>query len=184
MSPSSHEIPQCPPSSKNSHVTLCSYIDSSKYTGDITYVTVDSSAGFWGFTADGYSIGSGNSTSGSIGSAIADTGTTLLYIPAAAAKAYYAQVAGAKMNINQGGYTVPCKATLPPFNVEIGGTVFSVPGDLINYAPINKKGKQCFGGIQPNTGIGFSIFGDIFLKSVYAIFDETQSTPRLGFAEQ
>jgi aspergillopepsin I len=29
------------------------FIDSSKYTGDITYTDVDSSQGFWGFTSSG-----------------------------------------------------------------------------------------------------------------------------------
>jgi aspergillopepsin I len=54
----------------------------------------------------------------------------------------------------------------------------------INYAPVDNTGSQCFGGIQSNTGIGFTILGDIFLKSVFVVFDESQNTPRLGFAAQ
>lgn len=42
------------------------YIDNSKYTGKITYTDVDNSQGFWGFTADGYAIGNGQSTSSQI----------------------------------------------------------------------------------------------------------------------
>lgn len=161
-----------------------SYIDSSKYTGSITYVPVSTSQGFWQFTAGGYSVGSSTSTSGSIGTAIADTGTTLLYLPSSVVTAYYSKVSGASYNNQQGGYVFSCSANLPAFNVNIGGKVFTVPGSYINFAPINSAGTQCFGGIQANTGIGFSIFGDIFLKSVFAVFDETQSAPRLGFAEQ
>ena len=160
------------------------YIDSSKYTGSITYVPVNTANGFWQFTAGGYSVGSGNATTGSIGSSIADTGTTLLYLPTAVVSAYYAKVSGATYNTAQGGYIFSCSASLPAFNVAIGGKTFVVPGSYINYAPVNAAGTQCFGGIQRNTGIGFSIFGDIFLKSVFAIFDESQSAPRLGFAEQ
>ncbi|KAK4545226.1 hypothetical protein LTR36_003405 [Oleoguttula mirabilis] len=160
------------------------YIDTSKYTGSITYVPVTTSNGFWEFTAAGYSVGTSKTTSGSIGDSIADTGTTLLYLPTATVTAYYKQVTGAAYNSAQGGYIFSCSATLPNFNVNIGGAVYTVPGSYINYAPINTAGTQCFGGIQANTGIGFSIFGDIFLKSVFAVFDETTSSPRLGFAEQ
>lgn len=42
------------------------YVDSSKYTGKITYTDVDNSQGFWGFTADGYTIGDGSSSSDQI----------------------------------------------------------------------------------------------------------------------
>lgn len=160
------------------------YIDSSKYTGSIAYVPVDNSQGFWQFTASGYSVGTSTSTSGSLGTSIADTGTTLLYLPTATVQAYYKKVSGASYNSAQGGYIFSCTATLPNFNVKIGSGTFTVPGSYINYAPIDSTGSQCFGGIQENTGIGFNIFGDIFLKSVYAIFDESQGSPRLGFAEQ
>jgi len=160
------------------------YIDSSKYTGSITYVPVSTANGFWEFTAGGYSVGTSTSTTGSIGDSIADTGTTLLYLPTAAVRAYYAKVPSAQSSSTYGGYVFPCSATLPAFNVNIGGKLFVVPGSYINYAPANAAGTTCFGGIQANTGIGFTIFGDIFLKSVYAIFDESQSSPRLGFAEQ
>lgn len=129
-----------------------------------------------------YSIGSSRSTSGSVGTAIADTGTTLLYLPNSIVNAYYSQVSGAAYNSRQGGYIFPCSANLPDFNVAIGGHTFTVPGSYINYAPLSTT--TCFGGIQSDSGIGFAIFGDIFLKSVFAVFDQTQSSPRLGFAAQ
>ena len=37
--------------------------------------------------------------------------------------------------------------------------------------------------MQRNTAIGFSIFGGIFLKSQYAVFDVTEP-PRLGLARK
>ena len=137
--------------------------------------------GFWEFTAGGYSVGTSTTVGTStVGDAIADTGTTLLYLPTAVVTAYYAKVPSASYNSAQGGYVFTCTATLPNFNVAIGGKTFTVPGSYINFAPISST--QCFGGIQANTGIGFTIFGDIFLKAVFAIFDQTQSAPRLGFA--
>lgn len=39
------------------------YIDESKYTGSITYTDVDSSDGYWMFTATGYGVGDGEADS-------------------------------------------------------------------------------------------------------------------------
>ncbi|KAL6705576.1 Aspartic protease snp2 [Coniothyrium glycines] len=156
------------------------FIDSAKYTGAITYVNVDSSQGFWGVSATAYSVGT-TTTSKSF-SGILDTGTTLLYTDAAIVKAYYAKVSGAELDSTQGGYTFPCSATLPDFSITIGGVKQVVPGKYINYAPVSSS--TCFGGIQDDSDIGFSIFGDIFLKSKYVIFDKSTSTPRVGLAQQ
>jgi aspergillopepsin I len=158
------------------------YIDSSKYTGAITYVNADASQGFWGFTASAYSVGSTTTTTSIDG--ILDTGTTLAYVDAAIAKAYYAKVSGAKNDDSQGGYVFPCSASLPDFSITVGGVKQVVPGKYINYAPITDGSSTCFGGLQPNTGIGFNIFGDIFLKSKYIVHDMSNGTPRLGFAQQ
>lgn len=158
------------------------YIDSAKYTGDITYVNVNTANGFWQFTSTGYAIGSGSTVQTSI-DAIGDTGTTLLYLPSAVVRAYYAKVTGSSNSATYGGYVFPCSATLPSFSAIIGGVAQVVPGKYINYAPVEDGSTTCYGGIQENTGIGFSIFGDIFLKSKYVIH-ELSSTPRIGFAEQ
>lgn len=154
------------------------YIDASKYTGAITYVNVNTANGFWEFTSNGYAVGAGAFTSASIDS-IADTGTTLLYLPSTIVSAYYARVSGASYNTNQGGYTFPCSATLPSITLGIGSYRAVVPGRYITYAPVSST--TCFGGIQRNTGIGFSIFGDIFLKSQFVVFSGA-ATPQLGFA--
>ncbi|KZF23980.1 aspartic protease pepA [Xylona heveae TC161] len=152
------------------------YIDSSKYTGSITYTSVDNSQGFWQITASGYGVGSSYTSSSFTG--IADTGTTLLLLPDNVVSAYYAEVSGAQYDNSQGGYTFPCSASLPSFTLGIGGYKSVVPGSYINYAPVS--GSTCFGGIQSDDGIGFSIFGDIWLKSQFIVF--SQSGPQLGVA--
>jgi len=156
-------------------------IDKSKYTGAITYINADTSQGWWGFSASAYSVGS-TTTSARI-SGILDTGTTLIYTDTAVVKAYYAKVSGARLDSQQGGYTFPCSATLPNFSITVGGVKQTVPGKYINYAPISSGSSTCFGGLQTDDGIGFSIFGDIFLKSKY-IVHEMGDTPRIGFAQQ
>ena len=117
------------------------YIDSSEYTGDITYTAVNTANGFWEFTGSGYAVGSGSFVTSSI-DAIADTGTTLLYLPAAAVEAYYAKVSGATNSEEEGGYIFPCTATLPSITLGIGAYRAVVPGSYINYAPATATGKS------------------------------------------
>ncbi|KAI4106201.1 MAG: hypothetical protein L6R37_002288 [Teloschistes peruensis] len=152
------------------------YIDAAQHSGGITYVPVNTANGFWEFTSNGYAVGSGAFVSSSIDS-IADTGTTLLYLPSSVVTAYYSKVSGARYDSNQGGYTFPCANTLPSLTLGIGSYKAVVPGSYIKFAPVTST--TCFGGVQSNTGIGFSIFGDIFLKSQFVVF---QASPlQLGF---
>lgn len=158
------------------------FLDSSKYTGSITYTNVDTSQGWWQFSFSGYTIGSGSETKTSI-NGIADTGTTLLYLPTAVVKAYYAKVTSASNSATYGGYVFPCSTTPPDFSLTLNGVKLRVPGKYINYSPVQTGSSTCFGGIQTNDGIGFSIFGDIFLKSKYVVHEQG-TTPRIGFADQ
>ncbi|KAM5439320.1 hypothetical protein MferCBS31731_004742 [Microsporum ferrugineum] len=167
------------------------YIDDAKHSGEITYTQVDNSEGWWGFTADSYSIGGPNTTSfrgassgmangGSI-SGIADTGTTLMLLSDDVVGEYYGQVQGATNDQQQGGYIFPCDAQLPDFTLSIGGYNAVVPGKFMNYQEID--GSMCFGGLQSSGSSGGpNIFGDVFLKSQFVVWD-TQG-PRIGFAPQ
>ena len=156
------------------------YIDSTKYTGSITYVDVDDSQGFWGFTANGYTVGS--TTSRTSISAIADTGTTLVYVDDSIVDAYYSQVDGAQNDSQAGGITFPCDSQLPDFSILVNGVKQTIPGKYINFAP-NGDGT-CFGGIQSSDDVGLNILGDVFLKSKYVVHSMTGGTPQLGFAQQ
>ncbi|KAL1302689.1 hypothetical protein AAFC00_003052 [Neodothiora populina] len=159
------------------------FIDSSKYTGEISYVNVDSSGGFWRFTADGWAVGAAKSFNKTSFTAIADTGTSLMYLPQASVDAYYNSISGASYNAQVGGYIYPCNADAPSFHIIIGGSAFTVPGSYINYAQVSQT--MCFGGLQSDSGIGFSILGDVFLKSQFVVFSApTGATPQLGFGSQ
>jgi Eukaryotic aspartyl protease len=155
------------------------FIDSSKYTGSITYTDVDTSNGFWEFTGTGYAIGTASFKSSSI-DAIADTGTTLLLLDDSIVEAYYKQVSGASYDESQGGYVFSCSATLPSFTLGIGSYHAVIPGTYMNYSPTDDSGSTCYGGIQSNEGIGFSIYGDVFLKSQFVVFDSDNT--QLGVA--
>ncbi|KAJ5820543.1 Penicillopepsin-2 [Penicillium riverlandense] len=98
-----------------------------------------------------------------------DTGTTLLLLDNSVVSAYYQQITGAQNDPQSGG-------------ISVGSYQAVVFGSLINYAPVFSGSTTCFGGIQSNNGISYSIFGDIFLKSQYVVFDSTG--PQIGFAQQ
>ncbi|KAH7134553.1 aspartic peptidase domain-containing protein [Dactylonectria estremocensis] len=155
------------------------FIDSTAYTGAITYTPIDSSQGFWEFTSTGYAVGTATFTKTSI-DGIADTGTTLLLLPSAINKAYYAKVSGAKLNNSVGGYVFPCSATLPTFTFGVGSARFTIPAGYLNYSPISEGSSTCFGGLQPSEDIGINIFGDIALKAGFVVFDGGNT--RLGWA--
>lgn len=84
-------------------------------------------------------------------------------------KAYYAQVTGSSDSSADGGWVFPCTSTLPDLSLEIGGAYHTVPGEYMNYAPVNSK--TCFGGLQSSAAIGENILGDVFLKSQFIVWD-------------
>ena len=144
------------------------FIDNSKHTGQITYTPVNSAQGFWEFTGTGYGVGSGQFSKQSI-DAIADTGTTLLLMDDSIVEDYYSQIDGAQLDQNQGGYVFPCNAEIPDFVLGIGAGKSTIPASLMSLGAVD--GSNCFGGLQSNGGIGLSIYGDVWLKSVLAVFD-------------
>ena len=164
-------------------------LDDSAYSGDIAYTDVDSSQGFWMFSPDDGDAG------------IADTGTTLMLLSDDTVNNYYSQVDGAQNDQSAGGYVFDCNTELPDFSITVSGYKATVPGKYINFAPADDSGASkfsllvfpisrglltvsiaCFGGIQSDASIGFAIYGDVFLKSQYVVFDQTQGSPRLGLA--
>ena len=115
-------------------------IDKSKFTGDLTYIDIDSSQGFWQFTAGD-------------GQAIADTGTTLILASQSITDDYYKGVDGAKVDSEQGGYTFPCDAKLPDLKLQIGSEyTATVAGEFINLAPIDESGTCKLSFSLPNAG--------------------------------
>lgn len=119
-------------------------IDSSKFTGDLTWIPVNTTMGFWQFSSTSFAVGDGprqEATPG--GQAIADTGTTLIIADPKTCTNYYGQVAGAVMNQTVGGFTVPCNQTLPDLKLDMNGIYMAtVKGSDINFAPIEEGGTS------------------------------------------
>jgi hypothetical protein len=107
-----------------------------------------------------------------------------MLIPPQAVKDYYAQVKGSEMVAKEGGYVYPCSsvATLPDITMAIDNIKIHVSGAYVNRGLSATGSGKCYGGIQ-NGSPSLSIWGDIFLKSQFVIFDGGEQ-PRLGFAHQ
>ncbi|KAM0338171.1 hypothetical protein ACHAPU_011421 [Fusarium lateritium] len=171
------------------------FINKTAYTGDIVYTPVDSSNGMWTFTSTGFAVGKDKVNKTSI-TAIADTGTSLIWLPELVNKAYYSQVKGAMVDETAGGYVFPCDAELPDFTFNIGDKGITVPGSYMNYAPVEgpegpegTKARRaatgsgsCFGGLQSSRGSDLNILGDIALKAAFVVFDAEKT--RIGFAKK
>ncbi|KIX05418.1 uncharacterized protein Z518_06290 [Rhinocladiella mackenziei CBS 650.93] len=155
------------------------FIDQTKYLGEITYTKIDSSQGWWNITTTGYQVGSDIVRDVAM-TGIVDTGTTLLIVDHSVVDDYWSNVEGAQYDTAQGGYVFPCASPLPDFALRIENHLATVPGSYLNFAPIDDS--TCFGGMQANDGIGFSIFGDVFIKSQFVVFDKGNSS--LGVASK
>lgn len=157
------------------------FIDPSRYTGRITYMNIVPNSGYWMLNAGAYRIGQQKAVKYNFNK-IVDTGTSLMLLPLDIVKDYYSNVAGAGYSADNGGYVYPCDQQMPRIGLRIGGTMFFVPGSLMTWSQINST--HCFGGLQPSTGLPFAILGDVFLKAVYAVFDVSGKSPRVGLARQ
>ncbi|KAK4120375.1 Asp-domain-containing protein [Parathielavia appendiculata] len=159
------------------------FIDRAKYTGEITYVPIDPDPGYWIFTSSGYAVGASSNFSATPIIGIADTGTSLVYLPTAVLTAYYRQVQGATNSRSYGGYVFPCDSALPSFTFGVGEERFTIPASYIRYAPVTEGSATCFGGLQSSSELGINIWGDVALKAAFVVFD-SRSPPRIGWAKK
>lgn len=112
-------------------------IDASLFQGELTNVPVNATRGFWQFGSAQFAVGNGapqTALTGS-GTAIADTGTSLMLMDDEIVAAYYAQVDGARQSPEVGGFVFPCSSRLPDLTVAVGDKYMAtVSGQLMNFA--------------------------------------------------
>jgi aspergillopepsin I len=158
------------------------FIDRGKFVGELVWVPVKGTKGFWDFETTGYSIGGAPEVKFNI-TGIVDTGTSLWYLPTDLADAYWKTVPGSEWDTVQQGWVYPCKNALPDISLTVGGRMITVPGINMNYQSLSIL--TCFGGIQRADRMPFSIFGDVFLKGLFAAFEHPRNgtgQARIGFA--
>lgn len=104
-------------------------IDSSKLVGAVTYVPV-SSQSYWSIPMGGVEI-NGNTIANTGSIAAIDTGTTLIYLPVAQAKAFYSSF-GAVSYGTSGLFSYPCEMSLTSVGLIFGGVTFQIDiADLV-----------------------------------------------------
>jgi len=162
------------------------YIDRT-IAGDVSairYTPIDSSKGFWEFPSTTLRIGRRIVQRASGNTAIADTGTTLILLDDAACSAIYGSISGATHGNSQGGWTLPSNATDLPSTISfaVGNYMYSIPGIDLLFADAGDG--RAYGSIQSRGQNSQDILGDVFLKRVYAIFDQTPGAPKIGFVQR
>jgi len=162
--------------------------DPSYYEGDLHFVQVSRKA-YWQFDIGGVTLGDKVMVSG--GSAIADTGTSLLLGPTedihriVEALGISSQPSSTG-NEGQGQYMVPCDqvSSLPPLAFEINGRAFELRGEEYILTLQGFGQTTCTLGLMamdvPPPAGPLWILGDVFLSKWYTLFDFGLN--RVGFA--
>lgn len=171
-------------SDTNGELTLGG-VDSSKYTGTLTYFSKlasgDASA-YWGISIASFTYGS--TTLASSASGIVDTGTTLIYIPTAAYKKFLS-AAGGSTDSSSGLAKFSTKPT-SNFAIKFGSTTYTLtPAQYLvptaQYSYYGLTSGKYYAWINDGGASGVNtIIGQKFLENYYSVFDTTKS--RIGFA--
>lgn len=112
-----------------------------------------------------------------------DTGTSLWYLPTGAVQAFYNSISTGQMDQTQGLYVFSCgDSSVPDFSVDVGGTTFTVPASALSFQPLNDSSGNCVSSIQDNSGFRTSIFGDVFMKNFFVVFNLGNN--QIGIASQ
>ncbi|KAI8899903.1 aspartic peptidase domain-containing protein [Globomyces pollinis-pini] len=151
------------------------------YEEPVHYILLNAET-YWQFDISQmtYNVGStsGAVASGYVTNAIADTGTSMIYLPYSAANDINNAI-GAIARGN-GFYSIPCEAAFgPDVNFVMGGVTYAIPAKI--YVLVNLDGS-CLSGFNAKAdGMGMVILGDVFHRAFYSIYDKFNK--RIGFAK-
>jgi len=160
------------------------YIDQDALGGQTpTYTPVDNSQGFWMFDSSSAAI-NGKTIARSGNTAIADTGTTLALVSDDVLEQIYAAIPGAKQSTQQQGWVFPKDtplSSLPTISFAVGDKLYDVKKEDLAFQDLGDG--TVYGGIQSRgSQQDFDILGDVFLRGIYAIFD--QGKTRFGATQR
>ncbi|KAH8557088.1 family A1 protease [Umbelopsis sp. PMI_123] len=166
--------------SNNGELTLGG-VDSSKYTGSITYTSITStspSSDYWGINISKIAYGTTSVSTSSL-PGIVDTGTTLIYLQTSTYNALYKNISGYKLDSTTGLVVIPSSSysSLQNVTFTIGGTAFTLtpaeyilPQDQVtNWGGTAGTYYSLIGDLGTESGLDF-ILGQKFLENFYSIF--------------
>ncbi|GAA5993312.1 hypothetical protein JCM10908_001424 [Rhodotorula pacifica] len=161
-------------------------VDSSKYTGDISWNPV-LSEGFWSVAMDGILI-NGTMVQGTAVRAALDSGTTLIQLPTTAANAFFAKIPGSRTSASaDGSYVVPCTTRFSSLAFSFNSVTYEIPPEDLLRA-VSRDGTQCVltitaSDMQDIDGTPMAIVGEVFLKNAYSIYSYSHNgAPAVGLA--
>lgn len=159
------------------------YIDEKAQQGQQpVYTPLDNSQGTWMFESSIASI-NGDQYDRSGNKALADTGTTLCLVSDALCERIYSTIPGAMQSATQQGWVFPTPnhlLTLPRVALSVGNTLFHIKPADFAFQQLNDG--TTYGGIQSRGNQDFDVLGCVFLRCIYAIFDQGKS--RFGCVER
>ncbi|KAJ8663214.1 hypothetical protein O0I10_001391 [Lichtheimia ornata] len=170
--------------SSNGGELLLGDIDSKRYEGDLTYLDVSKPPRYWEVPFTGVKVGNRSYISGmdpGNGTAIVDTGTTLIILPLTLSHAVHEQIPGAVYNRTY-GWQMPCKPnTTESVGFTLGDHDFPIPLQNLVREKVNPDNSSlCYSGIA-EAPMPMVILGDTFMRTYYTVFD--YDAKRVGFAK-
>ncbi|EUC54550.1 aspartic protease, partial [Rhizoctonia solani AG-3 Rhs1AP] len=139
----------------------------SKYTGEITYVPVESQS-YWAVNGSA----SANGQEGYKGKMTIDSGSQIIFGPLDSVKDWWSK--------GPGYFTFPCN-NAPSVSLKFNGREFPIPADRMNLGFLPNNYSACVGAIAAaRTPENAWLVGSSFLSTVYTVFDASES--RVGFA--
>jgi len=136
--------------------------------------------GYWAFPSTIANIGGNIVYPPADNIAFADTGTTLIFLNEAVLNEIYRLLEGTCDTTGLGD--TPC---IFPKNAQVPSITLYVQDHGVTLNPEDLVWKEYsedyyVGSVQPRTG-SYDVFGDYFLRNVYAVFDFTNGSPQFGF---
>lgn len=157
--------------------------DKSAVSGALTTVPL-TRAQYWMVNLDQVSVGSAYSYKPTQ-SVIVDSGTTLILLDPSSVANIHSYLPGGRVSPDNSHYQIFCNASSSAYTnsrnayFTLGGVKYGVPAADLAWYPESSAQDYCYSGIQPWSN-SFGILGAMFLKNVYAIFDE--SNQQMQFA--